>query len=267
MPDAQNSSAVLLNILRVLERIERKLDKQEERFDQLKTPPATNNGNTSKDPSIEEDSSPSEHPHISGLEGKELHLNEDHMPSTQNGSTQNGSNPEASMEIRSLIRPAAQLIETPKIHYSHWSFGQAYREIDDRFKDTLHKHFGEYCQIPLDNRLPLRTFKSVNHNIEGFLWESQAVINNVSISSFEKRLALFRRFDTVLRSHKGNDFLVIDYDLANNTRLYRVGQKAVGDELMVLPEGPENAPWSRLMYSLERSFVNTANGDAASTKA
>lgn len=241
MADAQNTTAVLLNILGVLKRIERKLEKQEERFDQLKNPHATNNCNTSEDSSINEDNNPLETPAISSAEGKRLHLDEDHISSNQND-----SNPEASRETRSLMRPAAQLIETPKIYYSHWSFGQEGREVDDGYKDILQKHFGEYWKIPHDNRLPLRTFKSGTHTAEGS-WKPQALTHKVSISSFQERLALFSRFNTMLKSHKGNDFLVIDYDLANNTRLYRVGETAVGDELMVVPEGSENAPWSRLM--------------------
>ena len=241
MADAQNTTAVLLNILTVLKRIEGKSERQEERFDQFKNPHATNNCNTSEDSRINEDNNPLETSHISSAEGKELHLHENHISSTQNG-----SNPEASREIRSLMWPAAQLIETPKICYSHWNFGQEGREVDDCIKDILQKYFGEYWKIPHDNRLPLRTFKSGTHTAEGS-WEPRALRHKVSVSSFQERLALFSRFNTMLKSHKGNDFLVIDYDLANNTRLYRVGETAVGDELMVVPEGSESAPWSRLM--------------------
>lgn len=242
MVDTQKIGDVLVDILRVLERIERKLDNQDERFKQLKTPVATINGlETSRGPSINEDTRPLENSHIPAAEGKELSASEISLSSAQNGPNQG-----AFIETNIPVHPVGQPLATSRIPYSCWSFGQQDQEADEGLQEILQKHFGDYWKIPQDNRLPLKIIQNFNKN-RGDYGESQVATPRVSIFDFEKRLALFSRFDTVLRSHKGNDFLVIDYDPANNTRLYRLGEKAVGDELMVLPEGPEGAPWSRLM--------------------
>lgn len=242
MVDAQHIGAILVDILRVLECIERKLDKQDERFDQLENPPAKSNGTeTSRSLNIKEDNSPPENSHIPGAEGNELSVSEISLAPAQNGSNQG-----ASIETYIPIRPVGQLLGTSRIRYSCWNFGQQDQEADEGSQDILQKHFGDYWKIPKDNRLPLKIIKNIDHNI-GDYGVSQVATHRVPISNFEKRLALFSGFDAVLRSHKGNDFLVIDYDLANNTRLYRLGEKAVGDELIVPPGGSDSAPWSRLM--------------------
>ena len=231
MPDAQHPDAVLMDILRVLERIERKLIRQDGRLDKVENPPAIGNGKNFKS-SHKEDHVSSEDASILVTEGERLKFNMLHLPSAQ-------SDPTSGVPAETH-RPIGPIL------YSHWSLHQEDREADERRKETLQKYFGDYWKIPWDNRLPLRTIKASNHNA-GSYWESQAVARNVSISAFEKNLASFSSFDKALKSHKGNDFLVIDYDLANNTRLYRLGEKAIGDELMVPSEGSGSAPWSRLM--------------------
>lgn len=239
MVDAQHTGAVLVDILRVLESIERKLDKQNERLEQLKTPPVkTDELETSGDLDIKGRNDSPENSTIPEAQGKELSDDEINLSSAQNGSNQ------AAFEETDIPgNPLGQPVKTHRIPYSYWSCGQQDQEADEGFQVILQKQFGDYWKIPQDNRLPLNIIKTANKNHQ----ESQAATYRGSMYNFGERLALFSRFDTTLRSYKGNDFLVIDYDLANNTRLYRLGEKAVGDELMVLPEGPESAPWSRLM--------------------
>lgn len=41
--------------------------------------------------------------------------------------------------------------------------------------------------------------------------------------------------------------MVVDFDAADETRLYRLGDKAFGSELQVDAQGSKSAPWSRLM--------------------
>jgi hypothetical protein len=71
MPDTEHD---LIDILRVLERMEEKLHKQDERFDQLETPPGLINGigTASDDRSMKEDRSGGRYSHISNLGGKAL---------------------------------------------------------------------------------------------------------------------------------------------------------------------------------------------------
>jgi hypothetical protein len=212
MPDMQDTSAVLLDILRVLQRIERKLDKQDEFLD--------HHGNSP----------------VLGREEQKLNVSDNH-----NSSPQNGSDPGSPAEFDGPLRPLGQLLEPLEVPYSRWGFGREVLETDEELQEILQKNLGDFWRIPADNRLPLKIIKSTDSNTGDF------VADSVSSSIFEKKVKLFRRFDAVLKSHEGNTFLVIDYDLANNTRLYSLGERAVGNELRVLPEAADNAPWSRLM--------------------
>lgn len=239
MVDAQHTGAVLVDILRVLESIERKLDQQNERLGQLTTSHAIiDESKTSRCPNF--NISPA-NSGIPDAEGKVLNPGEMILISGQNRSNQG-----ALEEINTSVHPQGWPLRTSKIPYSCWSFGQQDQEVDARFEEMLQKVLGDFWEIPQDNRLPLNTIKNITKNRGGY-GESQVPTHRVLVHALEKKLALFSRFDTSLRSHKGNDFLVIDHDPTNNTRLYRLGEKAVGGELMVLPEGPESAPWSRLM--------------------
>ena len=100
--------------------------------------------------------------------------------------------------------------------------------------------------MPDDDRLPLKFFKS---NI----LKSNTPFG-VSVDSFptvrqpvERDLEFLCQFDRDLRAHPGNDFMVVDFDAADETRLYRLGDKAFGSELQVEAQGSKSAPWSRLM--------------------
>jgi hypothetical protein len=209
MTDSQDTSAVLLEILRVLQTIERKLDKQDELSDHLRNSP------------------------VLGREGQNLNVRDN-----PNSSPQDGSDPGRPAKF---VRPLGQLLEPIEVPYSRWGSGQEDRETDEELQDILQKNLGDFWRIPADNRIPLKSIKSTDSKTGDF------VADSLSSSIFEKKVKLFCRFDAVLKSHKGNNFLVIDYDLANNTRLYSLGEKAVGHELMVPPEAADNTPWSRLM--------------------
>lgn len=242
MADAQNIGAVLQQILRVLERIETKLDKQNEPFEQPKPLfAAINQSKNAKGPDLTEDSILSEISHNHGAEGTQPCASGIGLSSARNG-----LHPETIAETDIPVHSVEQPRGAFKIPYSCWGFGQQDSEADEGFREKLQKHFGDFWKIPQDNRLPLNIIKNGNRH-RGDYGQSQATTHRVSIYDFESRLALFSQFDATLRSHKGNDFLVIDFDSANNSRLYRLGEKAVGDELMVPAEGPESASWSRLM--------------------
>ena len=242
MEDAQHKGSTLVDILRVLESIERKLDKQNERLEQLKPPlTTTDNLETPRGINIEEDKSPLENSYVPEAGGKELSASRISLISGQNGSNQG-----VFEDTDILAHPEGQPLGTSKIPYSCWNSGQQDREVDIRFQEMLQKYLGDYWEIPWDNRFPLNIIKNIS-KIASEYGDPQMATQMKQVHDLENRLARFIRFDTTLRSHKGNDFLVIDYDPANNTRLYRLREKAVGEELMVLPDGHGSAPWSRLM--------------------
>lgn len=83
----------------------------------------------------------------------------------------------------------------------------------------LQRYLGDYWKFPNDNRLT--TSKP-----------------NLKSQSLET----LRRFDSQMRIEKGGDFVIIDYDSMNNTRIYRIGEAAVGTDLLVDPTRLDNAP-------------------------
>lgn len=133
----------------------------------------------------------------------------------------------------------------PKIRYGDWrsedSHGGPNELLDDSHFGHLEKYLGHCAIMPDDHRLPLN-----------FNWTTYMIAPDnpklVDELAETRRLEALRAFDVDLRAQPGNDFLVVDFDTSNNSRIYRVGQEAIGAELMVSSESPRDAPWSRLMY-------------------
>lgn len=133
-----------------------------------------------------------------------------------------------------------------KVRYSDWSINWFDWGQNEDLMQILQQRLGDYWNIPEDNRLPL-TFSKSNIGSTQNDWGTQVAVYLPTNSSMT-RLEELRLFDTELRAHSGNDFLVIDYDAINNSRIYRIGEAAIGKELMVDARQLNNAPWSRLMY-------------------
>ena len=240
---SSESRDVLHDILKVLERIEARLDRHEERlhnFDELERTPKS-------------------------LQEKDEF---DGTTETLAGST-------LSSGILGPSRHAAVGIEQdvaddkygPKIPYGGWSVDQFIRSLPqgiynewgtssthlDRFYSLtalsadLEQRLGSCWNMPDDGRLPLKFFKSniLKMNMSGggptFESFSKAKIR------MERELNALCQFDETLRKYPGNDFAVVDFDQSNNTRMYRLGQSVIGPELMVDARDSQTAPWSRLM--------------------
>lgn len=138
----------------------------------------------------------------------------------------------------------------PRDIYNEWA--ASYLHLDRFYSLTtlssdLERRLGSCWGMPDDGRLPLKFFKSNilkvqmpggGPTFEGF---SQIKIR------LERELNALCHFDEALRKHPGNDFAVVDFDPSNNTRMYRLGQTAVGPELMVDADDSQTSPWSRLM--------------------
>lgn len=235
---AVQQPSVLLNILRVLERIEEKLEKQDRRFEHLENLAIaardTRRTHSSID-SLEAFDDPLDLGENHGYVGK--HLEHDDR----------GLNRSPSKESLANNVSSGRNHVTIKVRYSDWSINWRNWDHDEEFMQMLQHHLGDYWRVPKDNRLPLKLFKSTIDSNEDY-WGSQVAMYHKEKPIVETRLEQLRRFDGELRVHHGNDFLIVDYDLTNNTRIYRIGEAAIGNELMVDPGQLTSAPWSRLMY-------------------
>lgn len=230
MTEPVRSTDVLCDILNVLERIESKLEGHEERFKSLEY-------------------------HVQISKGGEEADGHDGSADTRS---------ETSRVVETLYAPADTLRPsrkgTPtsdrspgdtstalKIPYSQWSTNQLDRFFSLSLSKLLETRLGDCWKMSDDDRLPLRFFKSnIPNNNTPF---------GVAVDSFptirppvERDLELLCQFDNDLRAHPGNDFLVVDFDAADETRLYRLGDKAFGPELQVQSQGSKSAPWSRLVW-------------------
>ena len=233
--------SVFLNILTVLERIEEKLEKQDRRFEHLENlaiaakdtrnaHPSMNTLNGFDDPLVHSEN----HSYV----GKHLEyrdLGRDRSLSKE--SLADNVSSERNRPTRSV----------PKVRNSDWSINWRNWDHDGEFMQMLQQRLGDYWRVPKDNRLPLKFFKSTIHSSEDY-WGSQVAMYHAQKASVKTRLDQLHRFDSELRVHRGNDFLIDPYELTNKTRIYRIARQAIGNELMVDPGQSTSAPWSRLMY-------------------
>lgn len=193
MADVQLPSELLVSLVRVLERVEERLEKLDKHFEHTQSLYTLD---TARKPGLTQSHLEYDEPLMSNVTSRE-------NPPTQGSARQH-----------SLVT---------KVRYSDWSENSRGLQFEAEGEALLQRYLGDYWKVPNDNRLP--TFKP----------------------NLKERLDVLRQFDNQLRTEKGNDFVVVDYDLMNNTRIYRIGEAAIGSELMVDPAQLDNAPWSRLM--------------------
>ncbi|KAI4283116.1 MAG: hypothetical protein L6R38_002419 [Xanthoria sp. 2 TBL-2021] len=148
----------------------------------------------------------------------------------------------------------------PRFIYSLWRSDQGKEDptdmLDESHRGLLRKFLGSCSVMPDDGRLPLSFSWSTSNvrrrsitleNPLGYQIAAPRTLQLVDNLAEARRLDALRTFDTDLRSLPGNDFLVVDVDSSNSSRLYRIGQDAIGGELMVRSEPSHDAPWSRLI--------------------
>ncbi|CAF9941909.1 MAG: hypothetical protein ALECFALPRED_009380 [Alectoria fallacina] len=216
-------------ILDVLQRIELKLEGHEERFKSLEYHTPINNGRRKSD----------------GLD--------------RNVDTSSGTSRTAEMFYTSADtwRPSRKGTPTSddssgdtstalKVPYSQWSINQLDRFFNLSLSNSLEARLGDCWEMPDDNRLPLKFFKT---NILKSNGPFGVPIDSIPTSRqpVQRDLEFLCQFDDELRAHPGNDFMVVDFDAADDTRLYRLGEQAFGSELQVEAQGSNSAPWSRLI--------------------
>lgn len=162
-----------------------------------------------------------------------------------------------------------------KIPYGEWSVdqfirslpGDPYNELGsshthlDRFfnlelSKPLEQKLGDCWGMPDDGRLPLKFFKSnvlKTHNFQG---APMSETFSKAKQLVERELEFLCQFDKSLRKQPGNDFVVVDFDATNNSRTYRLGNEAIGPEFLVDSSELLDAPWSRVMYKPKVYILN-----------
>ena len=229
MTEPTESSDVLYNILDVLQRIESKLAGHEKRFRSLEYYTRMSNGGSNADRLGGDIDTPSETSQIAEMSYNSA---ETLRPSRKGTPTSDDSPGRISTAL--------------KVPYSQWSINQLDRFFNPSLSKLLEARLGDCWKMPDDNRLPLKFFKT---NILKSNGSFGVPIDSspTSRQPVERDLEFLCQFDDDVRAHPDNDFMVVDFDAADNTRLYRLGGQAFGSELQVEAQGSTSAPWSRLM--------------------
>ena len=228
MTDPIGHDHVLNGILRVLEQIEAKLDGHEARFRSLEDSTKRREENTG---------------HIKA-ETSILRTGEPGLDSLETPRPSRKGTPVNGDSYGDMQGPL-------KVPYGKWSINQL-----DHFNLALSRSLAERLRdcwgMPDDNRLPMRFFRS---NVLQMTapWVPPCESYPTIRYSVERDLETLCHFDERLREQPGNDFVVVDFDESENTRIYRLGDDAVGSELEVHQQGSSTAPWSRLVYVFPRT--------------
>ncbi|KAL8687234.1 MAG: hypothetical protein Q9218_006536 [Villophora microphyllina] len=145
----------------------------------------------------------------------------------------------------------------PKIEYSEWQSARSndaqIHAPDESGVDLLAKYLGHCAVMPDDGRLPLNFHRDVNL--------ASGTIGPDDSLARARMLEALRIFDAEHRHQPNNDFCVVDIDSSNNSRIYRVGEDAIGNELMVTTEPTYEAPWSRLILYQGMTTGNSIKGE------
>ena len=229
MTEPARPTDVSYNILNVLQRIESWLERHEERFKSLEHHIQISRGGTNVDGRVSSADTPSE----TSRAAETLYLSTDDSQPSRKGTPTNDLLPEDTSTAL-------------KIPYSQWSINRLDRFFNLSLSKLIESRLGDCWRMPDDNRLPLKFFIS-NILKSNSPFGAPADSFHTVRQPFERDLEFLCQFDSDLRAHPGNDFMVVDFDSADETRLYRVGDKAFGSELQVEAQGSKSGPWSRLM--------------------
>ena len=124
------------------------------------------------------------------------------------------------------------LIESlPRKQYNQWDTFRTNLDdfLDLRLSKAIEARLGDCWNLPDDGRIPLKFFKSniLKSNVIWGLGAPKRTLYQTK-QPFELELDFLCRYDEEHRKQKGNDFVVVDFDAHNISRLYRVGEKACG---------------------------------------
>ncbi|MCJ1477486.1 hypothetical protein MMC13_006158 [Lambiella insularis] len=154
-----------------------------------------------------------------------------------------------------------------KLPYREWHLNQLEGPLDNDMVKLLQSHIGDWYKIPGDNRLPLSYSRyGRDHQFESETFSMSEYIHYSPPNYSLSRLKAARAFDETLRICNGCDFVVIDFDAQNHHILYRMGEEAIGTELLIpdsetIAENDLSAPWSRLILFQGMTTGNCLNPD------
>lgn len=247
MLERSQDDDILLNILRVLERIEAKIESHEDRVRRLEDLHESEIKNEEGD-----EECASENNVANGLNSKELAFIGD-----AKNELESEDDPEE-IKNRQRIPYGDWSIEKyikglPRDVYESW--GSASTHLDQFYSLTtlspdLRQRMGCSWDVPDDHRFPLKFSKSNFLKMQLTSGGSGIETHSRLRKRIEREMTELCNFDDTLRKHPGNDFVVVDFDQHNASRMYRIGQQAIGPELLVDAKDDRNAPWSRLMFVL-----------------
>ena len=220
MADLAPTADVFTSILKVLERIEEKLDSQEQRLSNFDI--VTKRSHSIKDADEISEADLSEVYQINGLPSPK--------PSTADSAVW-------------------QANEKQDVLYSDARFTSQGPGQKEEFRRSLEAYLGDCWKLPDDKRLSLNLVKLASDwaHASRDPWSAMSSIRKGIV---EKTLERLKQFDLEHRARPGNDFFIIDYCPKSTSRLYRIGEKAVGSELRVSLGEPSHHQWSRLMYAI-----------------
>ena len=229
MSDGGDTAQALQSILSVLKSIEKKLDVHEKRLNTVQgVPGPLAHGTAIEDPTstgIKEDTA--------GEDSQTL--------GTSSSSLGSPGSPGSPVDSDDASEP-------PITKISYIGNDSHAQELANNLslRKTLEAHLGDCWELPDDRRLPLNFFnrpKDWTNNTWAPHYNYPFNLTKVTRNALDHLVG----FDKELRSLPGNDFLIIDYDAAHNSRLYRIGEPAIGYDLKVDPRYPSHQQWSRLM--------------------
>lgn len=236
MEQQQQSQDILQAILTVLQSIEHKLEGYEDRLDILERSQEVG-GDTLNDEITVNSLTDADHEPQRNDDDAVLHDN----PGTTTASTL----------LKTIYSDwhTNRLIESmPQLFHNEWDTTRTPHDefIDFHLSQNLEQRLGDCWNMPDDERLPLKFFKA-NILQTNFFYGATASTLLKGRQPFERELNLLCTFDQDHKSHPGNDFVVVDFDAYNSSRVYRLGESAVGPEPLVDVQEAQDAPWTRIV--------------------
>ena len=235
MADHQQSQEVLHGILHVLQSIEKKLEGYGDRLRSLEGLRDMSGDEYNEEKGVDSGADEDHKPPQTGR------FFARHSPDSRGGTIKPKifySDWAANHLIESWHPPLPTMFDDTRTHLDEF--------FDFRVSQAIEQKLGDCWKMPDDDRLPLKFFK-VNILKSNIPWGTSGDTIFKAKQPYERELDFLYRFDQDLRSYKGNDFVVVDFDSYNNSRIYRLGESAIGPDLLVEVRDGQEAPWTRIV--------------------
>ena len=247
MTDGPASTELLAKILDVLTRIDEKIRNQDEHIKTLETF-VRNSRTFGSDSSITETAIGSSA--VLSRRGSELKPSDEKAQdcTINKSSTENDGTAELVVRHDTATEkwPYTKFPQPEKAIYwcGRYMDVENYLQITG-LEDEIQEKLGDWWNIPDDARMQLSFSKHKYIKARGHT--DVLLAEPLSVAYGSETMKIARQFDDNLRVRPGNDFLAIDLDENNHSRLYRMGESAIGPPLMIKRGEHQTGPWSRLI--------------------